>query len=218
MPYLTKWLLVLGVMLGGVIAVCDTSTATTGPGEKPPVLYAIPRAPEVKKSVLPPVETESGDQTESGEQPALEPTEDGQTLMPALDTADEMFDDAGPPYEARSVLDPFVPLIQEKPAAPSEDLEPDKPRRVLTPLEKMTLSQVKLVAVVMGENLKVAMVEDATGKGYEVRIGTYMGKNQGQVVDIQSDRILVREMVADFKGTVTERFEELKLHKADSGE
>jgi len=28
----------------------------------------------------------------------------------------------------------------------------------------------------------------------------------------------VREMVADFKGIVTERFEELKLHKADSGE
>jgi type IV pilus assembly protein PilP len=62
------------------------------------------------------------------------------------------------------------------------------------------------------------MVEDATGKGYEVRIGTYMGKNGGQVVDIQSDRILIREMVADFKGIVTERFEELKLHKADSGE
>ena len=31
----------------------------------------------------------------------------------------------------------------------------------------------------MGENLKIAMVEEATGKGYEVRIGTYMGKKRG---------------------------------------
>jgi type IV pilus assembly protein PilP len=82
----------------------------------------------------------------------------------------------------------------------------------------MTLSQLKLVAVVMGENRKIAMVEEATGKGYEVKIGTYMGKNEGQVVDIQPDRIVVREMGMDFKGVVTERFQELKLHKADGGE
>jgi type IV pilus assembly protein PilP len=62
------------------------------------------------------------------------------------------------------------------------------------------------------------MVEEATGKGYEVRIGTYMGKNGGQVVDIQSDHIVVKELVADFKGIVTERFQELKLHKPGNGE
>jgi type IV pilus assembly protein PilP len=199
------------VILGVGIAVCEKSTAT-GPVGKPSVLYAIPRPPETEKNGLPPVEKESGDPS------ATDPAVNGQALAPAPDTAGDMFDDALPPYEPKSILDPFMPLIQEKPAAPSEGIEPDRPRRVLTPLEKMTLSQVKLVAVVMGENLKVAMVEDATGKGYEVRIGTDMGKNEGQVVDIQSDRILVREMVADFKGIVTERFEELKLHKADSGE
>jgi type IV pilus assembly protein PilP len=121
-------------------------------------------------------------------------------------------------YEPKSQLDPFMPLIQEKAPGPSEVLEPDKPKRILTPLEKMSLSQIKLVAVVIGENKKIAMVEEATGKGYEVRIGTYMGKNGGQVVDIQSDHIVVKELVADFKGIVTERFQELKLHKPGNGE
>jgi Tfp pilus assembly protein PilP len=45
-----------------------------------------------------------------------------------------------------------------------------------------------------------------------------MGKNEGQVVDIQFDRIVVKEMVADLKGVATERFQELKLPKADIGE
>jgi type IV pilus assembly protein PilP len=214
MTHLThKWLLVLVAILGFFIAVCEKSAATK-PAEKSSVLYVIPRPPEAEKNGKP------GIAPESGEESAVKQTMDVQDLTPAQnsETAGDMFDHAHPPYEAKSILDPFMPLIQEKPATPSQDREPDKPRRMLTPLEKMSLSQVKLVAVVMGENLKVAMVEDATGKGYEVRIGTYMGKNGGQVVDIQSDRILIREMVADFKGIVTERFEELKLHKADSGE
>ena len=82
----------------------------------------------------------------------------------------------------------------------------------------MTLNQLKLVAVVMGENRKIAMVEEASGKGYEVSIGTYMGKKQGQVVDIQFDRIVVKEMAADANGFMTERFQELKPQIADSGE
>ncbi|MEX1299835.1 MAG: pilus assembly protein PilP [Desulfotignum sp.] len=135
-----------------------------------------------------------------------------------IETADDIFDDADQSYQAKIRLDPFAPLIQEKPPASPGPKKPEKPRRILTPLEKMTLSQLKLVAIVMGENWKIAMVEEATGKGYEVRIGTYMGKNEGQVVDIQFDRIVVREMVVDVKGVATKRFQELKLHKADSGE
>lgn len=130
----------------------------------------------------------------------------------------DAFDDADQSYTAISSLDPFAPLIQEKPPALPEPRKPEKPRRILTPLEKMTLNQLKLVAVVMGENLKIAMVEEASGKGYEVGIGTYMGKNRGQVVDIQFDRIVIKEMAADANGIMTERFQELKPQIADSGE
>jgi type IV pilus assembly protein PilP len=209
-----KWLLILAVMLGVVIGVCE-ATATTEPAGSSPVLHAMPRSSNAEKK-LP-----SANGTEAEEKMAAQNTTAAvQDLMPAGDpvTENDGLDAAVPPYEPKSQLDPFMPLIQEKPAEPSEIRKPDKPRRMLTPLEKMSLSQIKLVAVVMGEDLKLAMVEEATGKGYEVRIGTYMGKNEGQVVDIQSDRIIVREIVTDFKGVVTERFQELKLHKADSGD
>jgi Tfp pilus assembly protein PilP len=122
----------------------------------------------------------------------------------------------GNAYAAKSNLDPFMPLIREQKAP--ETQTPDKPQRILTPLEKMALSQIKLVAVVVTDSMKIAMVEEATGKGYEVRMGTYMGKNGGQVVDISFDSIVVREIVTDFKGGRTERFQEIKLHKPDNGE
>ena len=123
-------------------------------------------------------------------------------------------------YVAKSSLDPFKPLIQEKKEtpAPAKIKKPAKPQRILTPLEKMELSQIKLVAVVIMGNRKIAMVEEATGKGYEVGIGTYMGKNEGQVVDITFDAIVVKEIVTDYKGNHSERLQEIKMQKNDSGE
>jgi len=122
-------------------------------------------------------------------------------------------------YVAKSMLDPFQPLIQEKKEIPAPEIEkPEKPQRILTPLEKMELSQIKLVAVVIMDDRKIAMVEEATGKGYEVDIGTYMGKNGGQVVDITFDTVVVKEMVTDYKGNQTERIREINMQKNDSGE
>jgi type IV pilus assembly protein PilP len=213
MKHLTHtWLLIVAVMLGGAIAVCGKTTATES-AEVFPVRHAMPRSPETKKIQLPVSENRFGEST-----PKQTTAGQDRILPEDIETADDIFDDADQSYQAKIRLDPFAPLIQEKPPASPEPKKPEKPRRILTPLEKMTLSQLKLVAIVMGENWKIAMVEEATGKGYEVRIGTYMGKNEGQVVDIQFDRIVVREMVVDVKGVATKRFQELKLHKADSGE
>lgn len=94
----------------------------------------------------------------------------------------------------------------------------EKPKRMLTPLEKMELSQIKLVAVILMEKRQLAMVEEASGKGYEVKIGTYMGKNNGQVSKINQSSIVVKEYVKDYKGKLQARFQEIKLQKKESGE
>ena len=208
--------LIVGLfLLGGV---CENSTAREL--EKKPAVILLP----MPQSAEPENTGEIKDSSQKEEIRIEETMPDQSTFDgdPVLDESAEPDSDiqAGnnQEYEPKSQLDPFMPLIQEKAPGPSEVLEPDKPQRILTPLEKMALSQIKLVAVVIGENKKISMVEEATGKGYEVRIGTYMGKNGGQVVDIQSDHIVVKELVADFKGIVTERFQELKLHKPDNGE
>ncbi|MCG8684931.1 MAG: pilus assembly protein PilP [Desulfobacterales bacterium] len=127
-------------------------------------------------------------------------------------------------YDTKGRVDPFVPLLREKKepttAAVGADGKPIKlkPKRILTPLEKMDISQIKLVAVIEMKGRSVAMVEEASGKGYEVGIGTYMGKNNGQVTAINSDGIMVKEYVRDFKGILRERLQEIKFQKSEEEE
>lgn len=122
-------------------------------------------------------------------------------------------------YDSTGKLNPFLPLIQEKEErGVAGSVVDEKPKRVLTPLEKMELSQIKLVAVILMENRQLAMVEETTGKGYEVNIGTYMGKNNGQVSKINQSSIVVKEYVKDYKGKLQARFQEIKLQKKEGGE
>ncbi|MBU0971786.1 MAG: pilus assembly protein PilP [Proteobacteria bacterium] len=119
-------------------------------------------------------------------------------------------------YNPAGKIDPFIPLLQDKEI--SAPVIEEKPKRMLTPLEKIALGQIKLVAVIQMKNRQIAMVEDATGKGYEVKIGTYIGKNSGQVSEIHQSSILVKEFLADYKGKRQVQFQEIKLHKNESGE
>ncbi|OGR15483.1 MAG: hypothetical protein A2277_09475 [Desulfobacterales bacterium RIFOXYA12_FULL_46_15] len=117
-------------------------------------------------------------------------------------------------YDSQGRVDPFLPLIQEKVEEPQSAID-DNPQRILTPLEKIELGQIRLVAIVTMENKKIAMVEEATGKGYEVIIGTYIGRNQGKVSEINDSSIMVTELVKDFRGKLKEQIQEIKLHKND---
>jgi type IV pilus assembly protein PilP len=120
-------------------------------------------------------------------------------------------------YNAKGKLDPFKPLIQEKSQVSKPVVEniSKKPKRILTPLEKIELSQIRLVAILIMKDRRIAMVEEASGKGYEVGIGTYMGKNQGKVFEISKSSIVVKELVKDYKGRLKERVQKIKLHKMD---
>lgn len=122
-------------------------------------------------------------------------------------------------YNVANKVDPFAPLVQEVGKNyKSEKKPPVRPKRALTPLEKMELSQVKLVAIVITPKLKLAMVEEPMGKGYEVRVGTFIGKNGGQVSAINPDAIRVKEHVMDNKGQSVAHYQEIKLRKGNDGE
>jgi type IV pilus assembly protein PilP len=68
------------------------------------------------------------------------------------------------------------------------------------------------------EKKRIAMVEEATGKGYEITIGTFIGRNQGKVTEIKDSSIVVTELIKDFKGKLKEQTQEIKLHKNDDEE
>ena len=106
-------------------------------------------------------------------------------------------------YNPQGKLDPFEPLFQEKAVAVVKRPGRPPPRPRLTPLEKLDLSQLQLVGVIRSLSGNRALVEDATGKGYVVTKGTYIGTRYGKIVEILADRIIVAEEVENVYGKIS---------------
>jgi Tfp pilus assembly protein PilP len=127
-------------------------------------------------------------------------------------------------YARKERIDPFVPLFKEEPEPKEEpdqdesDGTPKPPPRRLTPLEKLDLSQLKLVGIVRTPRGNKAMVEEASGKGYIIDKGTYIGIHSGQVVEIKKDRIVVEEKDTDPMGKATVRTREIKFQRPSGDE
>ena len=122
-------------------------------------------------------------------------------------------------YDPSGRIDPFQPLFTKgrdgEVASVKESRPTIRQSRIarLTPLEKLDISQMKLVGVVSIPGRSMGLVEEASGKGYVVRKGTYLGVNSGQVVEIAGDRVVIEEEVENFLGKIVVRTRELKLQK-----
>jgi type IV pilus assembly protein PilP len=118
------------------------------------------------------------------------------------------------PYDSTGKLDPFKPLFQETPKPKTNQAQkPKKPERPRTPLERLDLGQLQLTAIVFSEVRPRAMVEEDNGKGYVVQIGTPIGLERGQVIEIKRDRVIIEHLKTDDFGNSTPRRRELKLQK-----
>lgn len=115
-------------------------------------------------------------------------------------------------YNPKGKVNPFKPLVVEKPAAPAsktkgaEEIPPDA-----TPLERMDLDKIKLVAIVWSIPDPKAMVEDSGGKGYILSKGTRVGKHKGQVTQISANGVVVTEKEGS-PGNIKTREVTLKLY------
>jgi type IV pilus assembly protein PilP len=83
----------------------------------------------------------------------------------------------------------------------------------LTPLERVDLSQLKLVGIIQAPSGNKALVEEASGKGYIIKKGTFIGIHAGRVLEIQKDRVVVEEEVENVLGQFALDKKELKLQK-----
>ena len=115
---------------------------------------------------------------------------EGFTRKPAF-----FYDPAGKhdPFES-----PFEGEIEQRLGMTPKKKQIRKKRVPLTPLQRIELSQLKLVAVILASSGNKALVEDPSGKGYIVSQGTYVGQNFGRVKQILKDRIIVQGEVEDF--------------------
>jgi len=117
-----------------------------------------------------------------------------------------------PLYDPVGRIDPFAPLIRSRSEGrPAK--KKIKKRVPRTPLEKMDFGQMKLVAIVKSPKGNRALVEEASGKGYIISKGTYMGLNSGKVTEILKNRIVIEEAVENVLGEVVSKKRELKLLK-----
>lgn len=116
------------------------------------------------------------------------------------------------PYDPKGKPDPFEPVIRDEGQAGGPSIRPKK-RVPQTPLERIDLGQLRLVAIVAAPSGNRAMVEESSGKGYVLREGTFIGLNSGRVVEIQADKVLIEEEYEDVYGKSIVQKKEIKLPK-----
>jgi type IV pilus assembly protein PilP len=176
---------------------------------------AVGKADEAAPASVPPSPSEllaPGVSGEKANEAAME--EESSTAAGAETALAEKLADASPRYDPAGKIDPFAPIFKETQTVSAESAEKKiVRRRPLTPLEKIDLSQLKLVGVIRAESGNHAMVEDATGKGYVITKGSYVGIYGGRVVQIERDRVFVEEEVEDIFGKISVSRKELKLQK-----
>jgi Tfp pilus assembly protein PilP len=91
-------------------------------------------------------------------------------------------------YDRRGKTDPFKSFIAEQ-----EETTEKKPRKPRTYLETLDLSQLDLIAIIVGPKGNYAMVRDAKGLGYVIKEGTPIGINGGVVRQVNEKEVVIRE-------------------------
>ncbi|SEA65242.1 Pilus assembly protein, PilP [Desulfuromusa kysingii] len=94
-------------------------------------------------------------------------------------------------YSPKGRRDPFKPLIQEKQKIAGK--VSTRPEKIKGPLEKYELSQYRLIAMMVVSGTPRAMVKAPDGKSYTVKVGEYIGMNDGIVKNIETKNIDIDE-------------------------
>jgi len=85
------------------------------------------------------------------------------------------------------------------------------------PLEQYEIGQLAVVAVVWETNRPRALVMDPTGESYVVREGSRVGKNDGLVIHIGDNLVLVKETYVDFAGEQSTKDVEMRISRSQGG-
>lgn len=110
-------------------------------------------------------------------------------------------------YEKKGKRDPFEPYRHSS-------LVRDE---VQGPLMAYELEQLSVVAVVWDTGNPRALVADPRGDTHVIREGTPIGKNDGLVIHIGDNMVLVKETYVDFAGEMTTNDVELRIRSTQGG-
>lgn len=112
-------------------------------------------------------------------------------------------------YDPTGKPDPFKSFLKQ--------VQLVKDAASLSPLERFDLSQLTVTGIVWSTKRPRALVEDPTGKGYIVGEGAAIGKNQGRILRIEDNRVVVKETYVDFHNKATSKEVDLYLYERHGG-
>jgi type IV pilus assembly protein PilP len=130
------------------------------------------------------------------------------------------------PYEAyayksaeEGARDPFVPFYRQRAAEKSEvaatglsaELEREIKNRNREELEQFELDSLRMVGTIKSADENWGIISDPSGVVHRVKVGNYMGRNIGKIVNIFEDRIELREIIQNSQGRWEERQAALAL-------
>ncbi|MBE0596255.1 MAG: pilus assembly protein PilP [Desulfuromonadales bacterium] len=110
-------------------------------------------------------------------------------------------------YDPAGRRDPFEPLVAIK-----RPLLTNEPQ---TPLQAYDISQYRLAGIIVGKGESMAMVMAPDGKSYILKKGIKIGKNNGSVIAIRPDTVLIEESFIDYSGDLKKSVQEIALPKRE---
>lgn len=83
-------------------------------------------------------------------------------------------------------------------------------------LENFELDSLRMVGTLQNDGELWGIIQDNAGTVHRVQIGNYLGRNYGKILNIQEERIELREVTKDSDGRWEERQASLALNEEDN--
>jgi Tfp pilus assembly protein PilP len=117
----------------------------------------------------------------------------------------------GETYVAKGKRDPFRSFEWEQLKLAMMD---DETRG---PLEQFDIGQLAVVGVIWSEHNARALVQDPSGMSYIVAEGARIGKNDGRIIRIDDNLVVVKEKYVDSLGEETTNDIEMRIRTTEGG-
>ena len=120
--------------------------------------------------------------------------------------------------------DPFTPFMEEEQKQEEVAAAPDAEQQAYNDeilahnreeLKGFELDSLRMVGTLQDADELWGIVRDNSGTVHRVQVGNYLGRNFGKILDIQDDKIELREIVKDDDGRWEERDASLALSEKE---
>lgn len=116
--------------------------------------------------------------------------------------------------EVSQRVDPFASFLADELANVGDPVDPEQapwPPHNPEELERFALDSLRMVGTLDQQDEQWGLVKGPDGVIHRVKVGNFMGKNYGKIVELSEQRIHLLEKVSDGRGQWQEREAEISL-------